>query len=708
VINVEEKKMAAASAALLLLAVPQPPWLIDGRAPSAATLSGIEEVGVRAIRSLYGGTVEQALPFNCSATCLDPFYSTKPAFVACVRSCQRPQAGIGPVPTILITVLLVCLSGMFSGLTLGLLSLSIEGLDIIISAGDADERRWAKKIYPMRKRGNLLLCTLLLGNTLVNASIAIISASLTNGLAGSIISTTVIVIFGEIMPQSVCARHGLRIGAASTCVVKPLMVLGLPITWPIAKALDLALGREMMKTTYTRQQLDKLLEMQATDQAITKDDQMLLSSALHFSSKVVEEIMTPIEDNFMISVNENLDFDLLKSVYVSGYTRIPVYHNRRDCIVGIVYTKDLILVDPNDESPVASILPFCSRALNAVSRGTSLEKLLADMQASRSHLYYVMATSGAGPRKKLPRVDNVIGIVTMEDLLEELISIEIVDEDDIITDNASKKKARSLDAGRQRRIEFFEMLQRRELQMTDRTLSDNSLGGKRPTADEVRALASYLSNNVSVFRPPHTSFPLLRRLLLRCTINDVSEEEVAAGRYVYVRGVPASFCCLLLHGRLQIRAGNEGFTSELGPWTTLATQALTDPTYSPDFTARVECAARILIISRAEVNSVLGLGQTSPPPPAGRLPMDAGPLDLRGDCEGQADDQLSSTFTSLCNANEPVLMREAPAQAGSAPTRARRSYSAQQGTQPLGASASEGPRLALGEIPDSDHGTDAG
>lgn len=60
----------------------------------------------------------------------------------------------------------------------------------------------------------------------------------------------------------------------------------------------------------------------------------------------------------------------------------------------------------------------------------------------------------------------------------------------------------------------------------------------------------------------------------------ISQEEVTRGRYVYVRGVPASFCCLLLHGRLQIRAGNEGFSSEIGPWTTLALQVPARPTHT--------------------------------------------------------------------------------------------------------------------------------
>lgn len=285
------------------------------------------------------------------------------------------------------------------------------------------------------------------------------------------------------------------------------------------------------------------------------------------------------------------------------YTRIPVYQNRVDNIVGIVFTKDLILVDPNDEIPVASILPFCSRAVNAAPKGTHLEKLLAEMQASRSHLYFVTDAASGAPQKKLPRIERCVGIVTMEDLLEELISIEIIDEEDAITDNRTKKRAAGSSRA-PRRLEFFTMLQRRD------TLAQSQVV-TRATADEVRALVSYLASNVPAFRPPLMSHTVLRKLVLRCTVISISTDEVVSGRYVYVRGVSASFCCLLLHGRLQIRAGNEGFTSEVGPWTPLAARALSDAAYSPDFTARVECAARILMVKREDLLAVLPPGSSS-------------------------------------------------------------------------------------------------
>ena len=212
-------------------------------------------------------------------------------FPECAATCaERPF----PFQNLLAMVVLVAMSGGFSGLTLGLLSLSLEGLDIVMAGGDAEEKRWAEKIYPVRKRGNHLLCTLLLGNTLVNALIAIISADLTSGVVGGLLSTGIIVIFGEIIPQAICSRHGLRIGAASICVVRPLMIVLSPITLPIARALDFALGREM-GMAYNKKQLDKLLEMHTADQTISSDDQKMLSSALTFSEKSAKMIMTRIE-----------------------------------------------------------------------------------------------------------------------------------------------------------------------------------------------------------------------------------------------------------------------------------------------------------------------------------------------------------------------------------------------------------------------------
>jgi hypothetical protein len=116
-----------------------------------------------------------------------------------------------------VLVVLLALSGLFSGLGLGLMSLDLIGLEIVVAAGTdehatAKEKRQgesARKIIPIREKGNLLLTTLLMGNVAVNSLTSIMMADMTSGLAGFLVSTALIVIFGEIVPQAICTKHAL-------------------------------------------------------------------------------------------------------------------------------------------------------------------------------------------------------------------------------------------------------------------------------------------------------------------------------------------------------------------------------------------------------------------------------------------------------------------------------------------------------------------
>jgi len=103
---------------------------------------------------------------------------------------------------ILLLLILLSFSALFSGLTLGLMSLDITGLEIVMAGDDPDAAKYAKNIYPLRKKGNLLLCTLLLGNVAVNSLMSIFSATIFDGTIGFLSSTFLIVIFGEIIPQA--------------------------------------------------------------------------------------------------------------------------------------------------------------------------------------------------------------------------------------------------------------------------------------------------------------------------------------------------------------------------------------------------------------------------------------------------------------------------------------------------------------------------
>jgi hypothetical protein len=104
---------------------------------------------------------------------------------------------------LLFIAFLLGMSALFSGLTLGLMSLDTTGLEIVMSGDDPKTAAYAKRIYPVRERGNLLLCTLLLGNVCVNSLVSILMSSFAGGLVGLVTSTFFIVIFGEITPQAV-------------------------------------------------------------------------------------------------------------------------------------------------------------------------------------------------------------------------------------------------------------------------------------------------------------------------------------------------------------------------------------------------------------------------------------------------------------------------------------------------------------------------
>lgn len=161
-----------------------------------------------------------------------------------------------------IIIILVCLSFscLFSGLNLGLMSLNRTDLKIICNTGTDAERRYARAIYPVREHGNFLLCSILLGNVMVNSTFTILMDDLTSGLVAVITSTLAIVIFGEISPQAVCSRHGLAIGAKTICITKVVMVLTFPLSFPISKILDWCLGEEI-GNVYTRERLKELVKV---------------------------------------------------------------------------------------------------------------------------------------------------------------------------------------------------------------------------------------------------------------------------------------------------------------------------------------------------------------------------------------------------------------------------------------------------------------
>ena len=123
------------------------------------------------------------------------------------------------------------------------MSLTPHDLLVIQEAGTENDRKYAKRIYPVRKHGNFLLCTILLGNVLVNSTTTILLDTLISGAAAVAAATLAIVIFGEIVPQAICSRHGLKVGSKTIVLTRFFMYLTWPISKPLSKLLDIILGK---------------------------------------------------------------------------------------------------------------------------------------------------------------------------------------------------------------------------------------------------------------------------------------------------------------------------------------------------------------------------------------------------------------------------------------------------------------------------------
>ena len=193
-----------------------------------------------------------------------------------------------------------------------------------MEGGEAREKKWAKAIWPVRKYGNLLLTTLLLGNTLVNAVLATLMAEFTDSFRGVALTTSMVFIFGELIPQSVCTRFGLLIGASTVWLTKFWILVLFPVAWPISMLLDAFLGNEV-GTMYSTDELKRLVAIHVTDpqanaeSGLTLEDQRMISGVLDYKDKQVTDVMTSIEKVFMLEKSVRLNFENLLDTQQTNY-----------------------------------------------------------------------------------------------------------------------------------------------------------------------------------------------------------------------------------------------------------------------------------------------------------------------------------------------------------------------------------------------------
>lgn len=337
----------------------------------------------------------------------------------------------------LLIVFLLLLSALSSGLNLGLMSLDMNELAVISSCGDPRERSYARTIAPLRKRGNYLLCSLLLANVMVNSSLTVILEEMTSGPVAVVGSTLAIVVLGEIVPQAFCARQGLAIGARTIYLTYFFMIITFPISFPISWLLDYVLGEEK-GNVYDRERLMEFIKITGHHTQLDAEEVAIISGALKLKKIKVDQIMTRIEDVFMLPIDCKLDRDTIKRIIEKGYSRIPVYEfGDRKQIVALILAKDLALLDPDDHTPIANMLMYCKHPLIFIEDDATLDVALNEFKTGKSHMAVVRQIYDDG---EVDKYYEAIGVVTLEDVIEEVLQAEINDETDILSDNRRKRR----------------------------------------------------------------------------------------------------------------------------------------------------------------------------------------------------------------------------------------------------------------------------
>ena len=254
---------------------------------------------------------------------------------------------------------LVVTAGLMSGLTLGLMSLDDVEMEILITSGKSRERKYAERVRRIISKPHKLLVTLVVWNAIAAESLPLVLDRMTDPVTSVVMSVTVVLLFGEIIPQALCTTYGLAIGAFFAPLVNVLLFVTQPISIPIAALLDTILGRRH-SALFRRTQLRTFVDLHDVNKNfggnLSTEEVTIIKGALDLTHKRAKAAMTPLDMVFMLSIDAILDAATLESILKSGHSRILV-HKRGDrtSILGTVLVMELIRVDPNANQPISSM-----------------------------------------------------------------------------------------------------------------------------------------------------------------------------------------------------------------------------------------------------------------------------------------------------------------------------------------------------------------
>ena len=370
---------------------------------------------------------------------------------------------------------LTLFAGMMSGLTVGYLSVDKLTMELREKTGSQMEKEYSKVILPVLSNHHWLLCTLLLMNSFAMEALPVFLDRVFSRLTAVIISVTLLLIFGEVIPQALCTGpRQIQIAAMAAPLTRFLMIISWPISYWLGKCLDIILG-EQGKTRYQNQDLKALVEMHTYEaikkiseeeeqnpyiakedipkpsntMGLSKEEANLMISALEIREKKVVEIMIKFENVYSIKHEEPLNRKKVLEILDKGYSRIPVFRNDdKTDLIGILRIKQLISIDFNQNRSLKELGIRLKLPL-VISPKMTLIELLREFRKGKSHMAFIteqvellQAKLGLNRNNSIQfnlrynetfsesKKIKVLGIVTLEDVIEQIFNLEIMDEED--------------------------------------------------------------------------------------------------------------------------------------------------------------------------------------------------------------------------------------------------------------------------------------
>lgn len=325
------------------------------------------------------------------------------------------------LPGFIVLVFLVMLSSYFSATETAFFSMN----KIRMKAMANDGNKRAAHALKLAENVDGLLSTVLIGNNLVNIATTAIATVIFIKFWGeelgptlaTIIVTIIVLLFGEITPKSIAKNMPEKFCMFSAPFIGFLMVVFKPVNWVVAawQSAVYKVIKAPKDRGVTEEELITMVEEAHNDGEIDSNESELIRNAIEFNEKAVEEIYTSRVD--VVAVDVESTNEEIQEAFEKGYSRLPVYIDTVDNIIGILNQKDFAAVKDTDQS-ITSVM---SDPIFVVP-SMKISELLKTLQSKKSHMAIILDEYG-----------GTVGIATLEDVLEELVG-EIWDEHDVVVE----------------------------------------------------------------------------------------------------------------------------------------------------------------------------------------------------------------------------------------------------------------------------------